>query len=253
MLTTIPTLDAHGVGLAYDGRPVLAGVDLALPPGSITALVGPSGCGKTSFLQCCNRMWELVPGARGSGEIRLSGQCIRELDPRLLRRRVGMLFQRPNPFPGGIAANIELALIEHGLDDRPRRVESALRAVGLWDEVKDRLRADARRLSGGQQQRLCLARALALEPELLLLDEPCSALDPLATETIEHLLRGLRGRITVLIVTHHLAQARRLADRVALFWPRGGVGTCIEHAATAPFFTAPLLPETAAYVRGERG
>lgn len=252
-----PALDAHGVGLAYEGRPVLAGVDLAVPAGSITAIVGPSGCGKTSFLHCCNRMWELIPGANAAGDIFLHGHAVTRLDPRLLRRRVGMLFQRANPFPASITANLDLALAEHGLGgdraSRAVRTEAALRAVGLWDEVKDRLKSDARRLSGGQQQRLCLARALALEPEVLLLDEPCSALDPLATDTIEHLLRGLRGRITLLIVTHHLAQARRLADRIALFWPRAGVGACIETAATEQFFTAPVLPETAAYVRGELG
>ena len=249
---------AQGLSLHYGRVAAFEDVTLDLHAGCITALVGPSGCGKTSFLSCLNRLTDLIPGAAVRGSLRLGETDL--LDPRLdvlaLRRRVGMVFQKPNPFPLSIRRNLELPLREHGLRSRARRAEAserALRDVGLWDDVKDRLDAPALALSGGQQQRLCIARALVLEPEVLLMDEPCSALDPLASEVVEQHIAGLRGRLTVLIVTHNLAQARRLADWAALFWHHDGAGRLVEHGAVQQLFEAPAQELTAAYVRGRRG
>lgn len=235
----------EGLGLRYSASWAFRGVDLHLPPCAITAIVGPSGCGKSSLLSCLNRLDELEPSAHLEGRVRWSGRDIRApgVDVVGLRRRIGMLFQRPTPFPLSIRANIELPLAEHGLGNRRERAdrcEAALRSVGLWDEVADRLEARATTLSGGQQQRLCLARVLALQPEVLLMDEPCSALDPLAAEVVEDLIAGLRGFYTVVVVTHDLAQARRLADRMVVLWPGehgGGValqGSPDEVAQQAP-------------------
>jgi len=253
-----PLVRARGLSLHYGRTAAFEDVTLDVHAGCITALVGPSGCGKTSFLNCINRLTDLIPGARVSGELRLGDVDL--LDPRLdviaLRRRVGMVFQRPNPFPLPIRRNLDLPLREHGMRSRRRRddaIERALRDVGLWDEVKDRLESPATALSGGQQQRLCLARALVLEPEVLLMDEPCSALDPLAGAVVEDLVAGLRGRVTVLIVTHNLAQARRLADWAALFWKDGDAGRLVEHGAVQHLFESPKEELTAAYVRGRKG
>jgi len=226
--------------------------------GCVTALVGPSGCGKTSFLNCINRLTDLIPTAKLRGELHLGDLDL--LDPKLdviaLRRRVGMVFQRPNPFPLSIRRNLDLPLKEHGLRSRARRndaIEGALRDVGLWEEVKDRLEAPAMALSGGQQQRLCIARALVLQPEVLLMDEPCSALDPIAGEVVEKLIQKWRGRLTILIVTHNLAQARRVADWAALFWKQGDAGQLIEFGAVQQIFEEPREALTAAYVRGRSG
>jgi len=253
-----PLVRARGLSLHYGRAAAFEDVTLDVPAGCITALVGPSGCGKTSFLNCINRLTDLIPGARVSGALRLGDVDL--LDPRLdviaLRRRVGMVFQRPNPFPLSVRRNLDLPLREHGMRSRRRRadaIERALRDVGLWDEVKDRLEGPAVALSGGQQQRLCVARALVLEPEVLLMDEPCSALDPLAGAVVEDLVAGLRGRVTVLIVTHNLAQARRLADWAALFWKEGHAGRLVEHGAVQHLFESPKEELTAAYVRGRRG
>ncbi len=253
-----PLVRARGLSLRYGRAAAFENVTLDVQAGCITALVGPSGCGKTSFLNCINRLTDLIPGARVSGELRLGDVDL--LDPRLhvtaLRRRVGMVFQRPNPFPLSIRRNLDLPLREHGMRSRSRRddaMEKVLRDVGLWEEVRDRLESPALALSGGQQQRLCLARALVLEPEVLLMDEPCSALDPLAGAVVEDLVAGLRGRVTVLIVTHNLAQARRLADWAALFWKEGDAGRLVEHGAVQHLFESPKEELTAAYVRGRRG
>jgi phosphate transport system ATP-binding protein len=253
-----PLVRARGLTLRYGQVVAFEDVTLDVHAGCITALVGPSGCGKTSFLSCINRLTDLIPGARVSGELRLGDVDL--LDPRLdviaLRRRVGMVFQRPNPFPLSIRRNLDLPLKEHGVRTRGRRaeaIERALRDVGLWEEVKDRFESPALALSGGQQQRLCIARALVLEPEVLLVDEPCSALDPLAGGVVEDLVAGLRGRVTILIVTHNLAQARRIADWAALFWKQDDAGRLIEHGAVQQIFEAPRLELTAAYVRGRRG
>jgi phosphate transport system ATP-binding protein len=234
-----------GLGLRYGATWAFRHVDLRIHSCAITAIVGPSGCGKSSLLTCLNRLDALEPTAHVTGSVRWGGRDLRApgTDLVALRRRIGMLFQRPAPFPLSIRANIELPLAEHGCRqprERADRCEAALRSVGLWDEVADRLDARATTLSGGQQQRLCLARVLALAPEVLLMDEPCSALDPLAAEIIDDLIAGLRGFYTVVLVTHDLDQARRLADHLVVLWPGpdGGsialTGSPADVAADAP-------------------
>lgn len=256
--TPAPALRACCVSVRYHGRPAVRDVELAFPSGQITALIGPSGCGKTSFLSTLNRMTDLIPGCRVSGAVRLDELDV--LDPATdviaLRRRVGMIAQKPNPLPMSIRRNLELPLKEHGCRsraERTQRIEEALQAVGLWDEVKDRLHRSALGLSGGQQQRLCIARAVVLDPQVLLLDEPCSALDPLAAGVVEDHLAQLRGRYTQVIVTHNLAQARRLADAAAMFWVRDGAGVLVEIAPTKQLFDSPTDPVTCAYLAGVRG
>ncbi len=259
---------ATDLRIAYEGKTVLQDVDLNIARRRITALIGPSGCGKTTFLQSLNRLTDMIPRCTVDGSLLLSEQVFKEqgfgdldlgspeLDVVRLRRRVGMIFQRPNPFPLSIRRNLELPLREHGVKDPEllrRRIEKSLRDVGLWDEVADRLEQTATALSGGQQQRLCLARALVLEPEILLMDEPTSALDPLAAAVVEDLIQSLRDRYTIVIVTHNLAQARRLADDVAVFWVREGTGRVIETGTVAQIFDRPQDPDTEAYVRGLRG
>lgn len=239
--------------LRYGEKAAFEGVSLEMPEGEISALVGPSGCGKTSFLNCLNRLSEMIPGTSMSGRVRLAGEDVATLDVLSLRRRVGMIFQKPNPFPLSIRRNLELPLREHGVKEVDAAIEAAFRDVGLWDEVKDRLESPAPALSGGQQQRLAIARALALKPEVLLMDEPCSALDPLSSGVVEDLIRSLRPRYTLVVVTHNLAQARRIADRTALFWAQGGPGRLIESGPTSEVFGAPRDPLTAAYVNGIRG
>jgi phosphate transport system ATP-binding protein len=253
-----PILEVTGLSVSYGETPALRDVAIPIPRGCITGVVGPSGCGKSTFLTCLNRMTDLVPGCRIRGSIRLEGYEILGGDTDLiaLRRRVGMIFQSPNPFPLSIRKNLTFPLRHHGLRDpdvQQAKVERVLKRVGLWDEVKDRLGASAMGLSGGQQQRLCLARALVLEPEVLLLDEPCSALDPIAGGVVEDLIASLRGRYTIVIVTHNLAQARRLADDVAVFWMQDGAGAMIEHGKVEEVFENPSSPWTAQYVRGLRG
>ena len=255
---TSVVMSVERLGLRYHGKPAFEDVTLGIAQGTIMALVGPSGCGKTSFLNCLNRLTDLIPGASMSGSVRLGGLEISDgaIDLVGLRRRVGMIFQKPNPFPLSIRKNLEFPLREHGMRERAEldaTVEKALRDVGLWDEVKDRLSAPALALSGGQQQRLCLARALALKPEVLLMDEPCSALDPISSGVVEDRIAGLRGRYTVVIVTHNLAQARRVADQVAVFWVQDGAGRLIEHGSTRDVFESPRDPLTAAYINGTRG
>lgn len=256
LISKPPSLQTERLSLNYGKKPAFKDVSLAIASGSITALIGPSGCGKTSFLNCLNRLAELTPSCKVSGRILLGKQDVQALEPISLRRRVGMLFQKPNPFPLSIMRNIEFPLREHGVrrrDEIDHRVEDVLRDVGLWDEVKDRLLAPAFSLSGGQQQRLCLARALALEPEVLLMDEPCSALDPISSEAVEDLITSLRRRYTLLVVTHNLAQAKRIADDVALFWVADGSGQLIESGSVNQIFAAPQHALTAAYVNGRRG
>jgi phosphate transport system ATP-binding protein len=242
----------------YSGKPAFQDVTLSINKGCITALVGPSGCGKTSFLTCLNRLTDLIAGCRVSGRIMIETLDILApgLDVIQLRRRIGMIFQKPNPFPLSIRRNLEFPLREHGLRDRQlitRTIETVLQDVGLWEEVKDRLDSPALALSGGQQQRLCIARSLALAPEVLLMDEPCSALDPLSSGVVEDLIVNLRGRYTILIVTHNLAQARRIADHAAFFWIQNGAGRLIEAGSAKQIFEKPRDPLTAAYVNGMRG
>lgn len=253
-----PLFEIRGLQVAYDRRVVLDNVNLNLARRRVTALIGPSGCGKTTFLHCLNRLTDMVPRCRVAGELKLDGLDLTspQIDLISLRRRVGMIFQKPNPFPLSILRNLELPLKEHGVRDRRQRrqlIETALRDVGLWDEVHQRLDASALALSGGQQQRLCLARALVLQPEILLMDEPTSALDPLAAAKVEELIHTLRQRFTVIIVTHNLAQARRLADDVAVFWVRDGRGCMIESGSVEQVFKNPQDPDTEAYLRGLQG
>ena len=266
-----PMIRTCCLSVAYRRRPAVRDVDLEVRRGSVTAIIGPSGCGKSSFLASLNRMTDLVPGCTVTGSVRVDGLDVFEksCDPVALRRRVGMIFQKPNPFPTSILKNLTLPLKEHGLGGLRKRgerdavAERVLRDVGLWDEVKDRLHASALGLSGGQQQRLCIARALTLNPRVLLMDEPCSALDPMASGVVEDLILRLRegccatdesGRgITLVVVTHNLAQARRIADDTAVFWTRGGVGTMIEAGPTMQVFHQPREEETRQYIDGVRG
>ena len=253
-----PLFTVRNLAVAYGGQTVLDGVSLDIHQGCITALIGPSGCGKTSFLSALNRMTDLVPGAQVSGQLHLGDEDLLapSCDVRALRRRVGMIFQRPNPFPLSIHRNLDLPLREHGMGDaheRAHRIETALTDVGLWAEVRDRLHKPALGLSGGQQQRLCIARALVLQPQVLLMDEPCSALDPLSSGVVEDLVTRLRGNYTVVIVTHNLAQARRIANYAAFFWVQERVGTLVEFAPSQRLFNQPEAALTAAYVAGARG
>jgi phosphate transport system ATP-binding protein len=239
----------------FSGAAVLRGIDIELPDRQVTAVIGPSGCGKSTFVRCLNRMHELTPGATVSGEVQLDGEDVyaRGVDPVLLRRRIGMVFQRPNPFPTmSIRENVLSGLrLTGGLDGARSTgvLERALRDAALWDEVKDRLDRPGGSLSGGQQQRLCIARALAVDPEVLLMDEPCSALDPIATARIEDLVHALRERWTVIIVTHNMQQAARVADHTAFFL----MGELVEHGPTQDLFTRPRDRRTEDYITGRFG
>ena len=254
----VPAMTLSGLSVSYAGDCALRDVTLDIPPGNITALIGPSGCGKTSLLNALNRMTDLIPGCRVGGQAHLGSLDLLgdAIDLKALRRRVGMVFQRPQPFPFSIARNLDLPLREHGIraaSERADRAEQALRDVGLWAEVCDRLTGPALSLSGGQRQRLCIARAIALEPEILLMDEPCSALAPHASAVVEDLIISWRNRYTVVMVTHNLAQARRVANQVAMFWVEAGSGVLIEHGPADAVFDAPRHPVTAAYVSGQHG
>ncbi len=249
---------ARDLSVRYRGKPAFAGISLGIPAGQITAVIGPSGCGKTSFLMCLNRLTDLVPHAEVTGSLEIEDLDVLAARTNLiaLRREVGMIFQKPNPFPLSVRRNLALPLREHGVRDRKRIdeiAEGALRDVGLWDEVKDRLDEPALALSGGQQQRLCIARTLVLRPRVLLLDEPCSSLDPISMAAVERHIASLRGRFTLVIVTHNLAQARRLADRVAFFWIRNGTGCLVEQGTAREVFEAPRDPLTEAYIKGLEG
>ena len=253
-------LRAEDVSVSYNGAPALVGVSMEIPRHEVIALIGPSGCGKSTFLRCFNRLNDLVRGAKVIGRIALEGQDLyaANVDPVEVRRRVGMVFQRPNPFPKSIYNNIAIGLRVNGYrGDIDERVEYSLKQVGLWDEVKNNLRKSALALSGGQQQRLCIARAIALQPEVLLMDEPCSALDPISSARIEELLRELQESYTIVIVTHNLKQASLVSDRVAFFnaavTERGQrMGHLIEYDRTELIFQRPQNPATQEYVTGRR-
>jgi phosphate transport system ATP-binding protein len=243
-----------GLHAYFGGQEALRGIDLAIPEARVTAIIGPSGCGKSTFIRCLNRMHEVVPGARATGRVLLDGEDIygRGVDPVRVRRRVGMVFQKPNPFPTmSIRDNVLAGLRLNGLPvgDAAALAEVALTRAALWDEVKDVLHRSGSSLSGGQQQRLCIARALALEPEVLLMDEPCSALDPIATARVEELIHELRERYTIVIVTHNMQQAARVADSTAFFY----LGELVEHADTETLFTRPADRRTEDYITGRYG
>jgi phosphate transport system ATP-binding protein len=247
------TIAACDFSFWYGAHQALFNLDLELPSRAVTALIGPSGCGKSTFLRAINRMNDLIPGARRAGQLTLDGEDVYApaMDAVSLRQRVGMVFQRWNPFPRSVYDNVAYGPRING---RPREeldtiVEASLRRAALWDEVKDRLRHSALGLSGGQQQRLCIARALANDPEVLLLDEPCSALDPIATQRIEALLHELREELTIVIVTHNLQQAARVSDRTAFFY----LGRVVEVDTTERLFTSPREERTEAYITGRFG
>ncbi len=234
----------------YGPKQAVFGVNLKIPASKITALIGPSGCGKSTFLRTLNRMNEMIRHSRYTGEILLDGQDILNMDVVGLRRRVGMVFQRPNPFPKSIYDNVAYGLRINGHQGRlSELVEHSLRRAALWDEVKDYLHKSAFTLSGGQQQRLCIARALAVDPEVLLLDEPCSALDPVTTAKIEELMFQLKDSCTMVIVTHNMQQAARASDFTAFMLD----GKLIEHSETSKLFTTPTDPRTEAYITGRFG
>lgn len=254
----VPLLASQALGVSYHGRQAVTGVTLAFPANRVTAIIGPSGSGKSSYLQCLNRLHETVPGCSVTGDVCFEGRSIfaKGVDPVTLRLRIGMIFQRPTTFPLSIARNVALGLNEHFKLSRSEcddKTEDALRRVGLWREVADRLDAPAMSLSGGQQQRLCLARALALDPGVLLLDEPCSALDPISTGVIEELVAGLKSSTTIVIVTHNLAQARRLADKLAVFWVRNDVGYLAETGSADAMFSGAVSPEARRFLGGAAG
>ncbi|HXF95546.1 MAG TPA: phosphate ABC transporter ATP-binding protein PstB [Gemmatimonadales bacterium] len=249
-----PVLDVRAFSFWYGPTQALFEVTLAVPPRAVTALIGPSGCGKSTFLRSLNRLNDLVPGTRHQGDILLEGISVFSpgTDPVDLRRRIGMVFQRPNPFPKSVFDNVAYGPRLNGLAPEreiPERVERALRQAALWDEVKDRLRAPGTSLSGGQQQRLCIARALANEPEVLLMDEPCSALDPIATQRIEELVTELKARYTIVLVTHNMQQAARVSDYTGFFY----LGRLVEFGDTAQVFTRPRDERTEAYITGRFG
>ena len=252
--------DSQAVDVFYGAKQALTEVNLRIRRGQITALIGPSGCGKTTFLRSLNRMNDSVPSFRIEGQILYHGHDLygSNVDQVEVRRRIGMVFQKPNPFPKSIYDNVAWAPRNLGMrSGLGERVEKALRGAALWDEVKDRLKDSALGLSGGQQQRLCIARAIAIEPDVLLLDEPASALDPIATGAIEDLMHSLKGRFTIVIVTHNMQQAARVADRTAFFSleTRGAkpVGSLIEFDDTEKIFGAPRDPRTRDYVTGRFG
>jgi phosphate transport system ATP-binding protein len=245
---------ASGFDAWYGAFHALKGISLEIPKNRVTAFIGPSGCGKSTFLRWMNRMNDAIPGARASGTLTLDGDGLlaRELDVVELRRRVGMVFQKPNPFPKSIYDNVAFGPRLHrkfSRTDLDELVESALRAAALWDEVKDRLGASALGLSGGQQQRLCIARAVAVGPEVLLMDEPCSALDPRSTARVEELIRELEADYTIVIVTHNMQQAARVSDRTAFFYE----GSLVELGDTDEIFTNPRNKQTEDYVSGRFG
>jgi phosphate transport system ATP-binding protein len=252
--------DVDDLGVRYGPTTAISGVDLEVYRHMITAVIGPSGCGKSTFIRCLNRMNDLVPGARIDGKVLYHGEDLYcdGVDPVEVRRRIGMVFQRPNPFPKSIYDNVawgpRVLGMKKGLDDR---VEKALRGAALWDEVNDRLKKSALSLSGGQQQRLCIARAIAIEPEVLLLDEPASALDPVATSSIEDLMHDLKREFTLVIVTHNMQQAARVADMTAFFSLEVGngrrSGVLVEYDNTEKIFTNPSDKRTEDYVTGRFG
>jgi phosphate transport system ATP-binding protein len=249
-------LEVSSLNAWFGQSHTLKDINLAIPDGSVTAIIGPSGCGKSTLIRCLNRMHEVVPGARVTGEVRLDGQNIYGpgIDPVQVRAKVGMVFQRPNPFPtmsifDNVVAGLRLNGRRRSRSELAAVVERSLEQAALWDEVRDSLHASGVSLSGGQQQRLCIARALAVEPEVILMDEPCSALDPIATAKIEALIHELKTRYTIVIVTHNMQQAGRVSDWTAFLY----LGTLVEFGPTERIFTTPEKKETEDYITGRFG
>jgi phosphate transport system ATP-binding protein len=253
--------DVDDLGVSYNGKPALKDVNLEIYRNFVTAFIGPSGCGKSTFIRCFNHMNALIPGAKIHGAIHYHGADLygHEVDPVEVRKRIGMVFQKPNPFPKSIYDNAAFGPRVLGMtDDLDGRVERALEQAALWDEVKDRLKASALSLSGGQQQRLCIARCLAVEPDVILMDEPASALDPIATTRIEDLMHELKNDYTIIVVTHNMQQAARVADMTAFFSVERGeegqrTGILVEYDATPKIFTQPSDQRTEDYVTGRFG
>ena len=252
--STAPEVEARDFSVFYDQFEAVKNINLNIPRGEVTAIIGPSGCGKSTFLNAINRMTDLISNCQVTGELLFEGRNLYgdDIDVVRLRRRIGMVFQKPNPFPKSIQENVVYGPKLHGKRGRQQLAqiaEQSLKEAGLWDEVKDRVRANALSLSGGQQQRLCIARALAIKPEVLLLDEPTSALDPRATAHIESLIDELRGRYTIIIVTHNMQQAARVSDYTAFMYE----GELVEFGATAQLFTNPEMKQTEDYITGRFG
>ncbi|MFA6114376.1 MAG: phosphate ABC transporter ATP-binding protein PstB [Sphingomonas sp.] len=254
-MTQILKMTAHNVNVFYGKKQAINDVSIDIDQDLVTAFIGPSGCGKSTFLRTLNRMNDTVASAKVTGDIRLDGEDIYapEMDVVQLRARVGMVFQKPNPFPKSIFENVAYGPRIHGLASSKSQlsgiVEQSLKRAGLWEEVKDRLQDSGTALSGGQQQRLCIARAIAVDPEVILMDEPCSALDPIATAKIEELIHELKGRYAIVIVTHNMQQAARVSQRTAFFH----LGTLIEYGATSDIFTNPREERTRDYITGRYG
>ena len=253
MQTTVK-VSTKDIDFYYGSNQALFNVSLDFPANQVTALIGPSGCGKSTYLRCLNRMNDLIPGTRCEGEILLDGEDInaKNTDIVSVRRRVGMVFQKPNPFPITIFENVAYGLRVNGMTNAAQladKVEESLHMAALFDEVKDRLNTSALGLSGGQQQRLCIARALAVEPQVLLMDEPASALDPIATQKIEESIHELKSQFTIIIVTHNMQQAARVSDYTAFFY----MGKLIEYNDTDSMFTRPSLKQTEDYITGRFG
>ncbi|MGP7960140.1 phosphate ABC transporter ATP-binding protein PstB [Sanguibacter sp. A247] len=255
-------IDVEDLDVYYGDFLAVEGVSMKIEPRSVTALIGPSGCGKSTFLRTLNRMHEVIPGARVEGRAVMDGQDLYapEVDPVQVRRQVGMVFQRPNPFPtmsiaDNVLAGVRLNNKRMSRSDSADTVERSLRGANLWNEVKDRLDKPGSSLSGGQQQRLCIARAIAVEPQVLLMDEPCSALDPISTLAIEDLMSDLKNEYTIVIVTHNMQQAARVSDRTAFFniAGTGQPGKLIEMADTPTMFSSPSVPATEDYISGRFG
>lgn len=250
-------LEIKNLQLSYGTECAFSNTNLSIEKNKITSIIGPSGCGKSSLLQSINRMTELNHEVSISGDIFFNKQSVFDtrIDLRKLRKKIGIVFQEPTPLPLSIATNIELPLKEHGFDNIKERMESALKAVGLWNEVKNKLKSPAGKLSGGQKQRLCIARTIALEPEVILMDEPCSSLDPKSTEIIEELITELRNDYTIVIVTHNLSQAKRISDKTAVFWfdDRACSGSIIESSDTDYIFNHSQNEIVKDYISGLKG
>jgi phosphate transport system ATP-binding protein len=250
-----PKMSARKVSVFYGDKQALKDVSVDIHEDKVTAFIGPSGCGKSTFLRCLNRMNDTIAGARVTGDIELDGDDVyaSKMDVVQLRARVGMVFQKPNPFPKSIYENVAYGPRIHGLSANKGEldgiVEKSLKRAGLWEEVKDRLQESGTALSGGQQQRLCIARAIAVDPEVILMDEPCSALDPIATAKIEELIHELRGRYAIAIVTHNMQQAARVSQRTAFFH----LGEMVEYGRTKDIFTNPVQQRTQDYITGRYG